>query len=205
MTLTPSTWNSLEIVKLFASLLTPAALTVLGIFIQRAGRRYEDRRWVNQKIIEKRLEIYDQLAPSLNDILCYFTFIGCWKEFDPPEMIKRKRVIDRQMHLAKPLFPESFFVSCQALMRECFTAFGGPWGSDSQLKTTQEGRKQAHPKPWDDLWSTHFNAEHADPARVQLLSKAIMKEFTASFGQLDFTPSEYLRELPRDVREDAMR
>jgi len=202
---TASVWNSLEVVKLIASLLTPAALALLGIFIQRLSRRYEDRRWVNQKVVEKRLEIYDQLAPELNDVLCYFTFVGCWKDLDPPTVVKMKRDLDRKLHLAKPLFPAEFFAACRAFLNECFLSFGGGWGSDAQLRTTVAGRMEVHPRPWDPSWAQHFSEEHADPDTVQELYKNVMKEFSASFGQLDFTPSDHLSVLPPDIRRDAMR
>jgi hypothetical protein len=202
---THEVWNSLEVVKLIFSLLTPLALAFLARFIDRASRRYEDRRWVNQRVIEKRLEIYDELAPMLNDVLCYFTFVGCWKDFDPPAIVKMKRDLDRKIHLAKPLFPAAFSSACQMFVRECFTSFGGLWGSDTKLRTTIAGRMEAHPRPWDPNWANHFDDESTKPERVQKLYTNIMREFTASLGELEFTPSSMLTRLPANVREDAMK
>jgi hypothetical protein len=198
-------WASLETFKLAESIITPIGLAFLGLYIRRLSRKIEDRQWVNQKVVEKRLEIYDQLAPQLNDVLCYFTFVGCWKDVDPPVMVEMKRTLDRKIHLAKPLFPAEFFVACQLFLRECFTRFSGPWGSDSQLRTTIVGRIEAHPRPWDPGWEKHFSKETADPYKVQQLYKDVMREFTACLGQLDFTPSESLSRLPPNLYEDAMR
>ena len=198
-------WNSLEIAKIAASLLTPAALAIFGLFIQRVSRRFEDRRWVNQKVVEKRLEIYDQLAPGLNDILCYFTFVGCWKDLDPPDVVRMKRDMDRKVHLARPLFPASFSTACQAFLHECFTRFGGPWGADSQLRTTTAGRIEVHPRPWNPDWACHFASEHAETEKIQQLYLAIMTEFTVCLGQLDFTPYNALTSRPARVQKDMDR
>ena len=113
--------------------------------------------------------------------------------------------LDRKLHLAKPLFPAEFFAACRAFLNECFLSFGGGWGSDAQLRTTVAGRMEVHPRPWDPSWAQHFSEEHADPDTVQELYKNVMKEFSASFGQLDFTPSDHLSVLPPDIRRDAMR
>jgi hypothetical protein len=198
-------WTWLEIAKLVVSFLTPVAIGLFSLYLRRLSRRMEDRQWVNQKVVEKRLEIYDQLAPQLNDVLCYFTFVGCWKDFDPPAMVEMKRSLDRKIHLAKPLFPAGFFVACQLFLRECFTRFSGPWGSDAQLRTTMDARIKAHPRPWQSNWADHFSKDHADPYKVQELYKDVMREFSACLGQLDFTPSESLSRLPPDLYEDAMR
>ena len=58
-----STWNTLEIAKLAVSVLTPAAIAILGIYIHRVTKRFEDSQWKSQKLIEKRIAIYDDLAP----------------------------------------------------------------------------------------------------------------------------------------------
>jgi hypothetical protein len=68
-------WNRLEITKVIIQALTPILLVLLGIIVNRAIKTFEHRQWRNQKLIEKRLEIYDDMAPALNDLLCYFTLL----------------------------------------------------------------------------------------------------------------------------------
>lgn len=34
----------------------------------------------NQGIVEKRLEIFHMVGPRLNDILCFFSYTGNWKD-----------------------------------------------------------------------------------------------------------------------------
>ena len=84
MLMNPAPWNSLEITKLLAGLVTPAVLAFIGIYIHRITKRFEHLQWRSQKLIETRLKIYEELAPQLNDLLCYFTYVGCWKTLTLP-------------------------------------------------------------------------------------------------------------------------
>jgi adenylate kinase family enzyme len=62
----PTLWNSLEVAKLVASVLTPAAVAFFGMWLNRYLKRIEHFQWANQKAVEKRLEVYSELAPLLN-------------------------------------------------------------------------------------------------------------------------------------------
>ncbi|HEY3309678.1 MAG TPA: hypothetical protein VGJ93_14590 [Desulfuromonadaceae bacterium] len=84
-------WTSLEVVKLISSSLTPLVIAGVGVYIHRLTKRFEHLQWRNQKLVEKRLNIYDDLAPLLNENLCYFTCVGSWKEKTPSEVIASKK------------------------------------------------------------------------------------------------------------------
>ena len=90
--------------KLLFQLLTPAAVAALGYYSTRVLKRFEHFQWRNQRLIEKRIAIYDSIAPDLNDLLCYFTYVGCWKELAPPDVVALKRSIDKKIYLAAPIF-----------------------------------------------------------------------------------------------------
>ena len=81
-------WSWLEVCKIEASTLTPAALAAVGIYIHRVTKQFEHIQWRSQKLIEKRLSIYDDLAPLFNDVLCYFTYVGAWRDIDPTKIIE---------------------------------------------------------------------------------------------------------------------
>ena len=57
-----SPWNSLEVVKLAVSVLTPIVLIILGIWVSRLARRLEQMQWANQTIIEWRIKIYARIS-----------------------------------------------------------------------------------------------------------------------------------------------
>jgi hypothetical protein len=191
-------WNSLEVTKLAIGLLTPAAVAGLGFYLQRASERLHNKQIANQKIVEKRLAIYDEIAPMLNDLLCYFTYVGRWREMDPPEVIKLKRELDKKLHLAAPLFPASWAEHARAFTHACFKTFGREWGQNAQLRTQWKNRSGVHTNPWQQEWEVCFCDELASPPEVQQLYQNVVAEFSRSFGELDFVPSNALAQ-PWDV------
>jgi len=182
-----SAWNTLEIAKLLVSILTPAAIAILGIYIHRVTKRFEDSQWRSQKLIEKRIGIYDDLAPEFNDLLCYFTFVGCWKELKPSDIVSLKRKIDKRVYLAAPLFPSSFFRACNDFQSLCFSTYGG-WGTDARLRAKHERRKEIC-EEWLPSWDAYFSdaEDVADPEQIRIAYRRIMQEFAHAIGVEDAT------------------
>jgi len=174
----PSPWNSLEIAKLVAGLLTPAALAALGVYIHRVTKRFEYLQWRNQKLIETRLAIYNDLAPQFNDLLCYFTYVGCWKDLDPPVVVALKRTMDKKIHLAAPLFSISFFSACMEFQNLCFETYSG-WGRDALLRTQFQRRQEARPTDWKDEWNECFSSSASDPKAIRDAYKKVVEAFVA--------------------------
>ena len=69
-------WNSVQIVTLVVEAATPVTVAVLGVFFARASRRIEQVQWANQTVVTHRLDVFSQLAPGLNQLLCFATFVG---------------------------------------------------------------------------------------------------------------------------------
>jgi hypothetical protein len=162
----PGPWNWLEIAKLATGILTPAALTILGIYIHRVTKQFEHVQWRSQKLIEKKLSVYDDLAPLLNDVLCYFTYVGAWKDVEPPQVITMKREIDKKIHLAAPLFSPSFFQSCNDFQNFCFETYTR-WGQDARLRTQFDRRKEAWATGWVAKWENCFSDSPTDPRAIR--------------------------------------
>ena len=153
-------WNSLEITKLMVSTLTPIAVAFIGIWLNRRLKRLEHYQWANQKVIEKRLEIYSQLAPLFNDLYCYFDFIGEWKWKAPMDIIALKRSIDRLFYVNAPLFSKKFSNIYEGFINQYFVP--GPlkeYNATAKLRADIDIRiKLFHDanKPWDTQWETFF-------------------------------------------------
>jgi hypothetical protein len=96
--------SSLQIATLAVEALTPLTVAGLGIFVARAGRRIEAVQWANQTVVTRRLDIFAKLAPCLNQLLCFATFVGGWKEIQPTQAIAIKRQLDETMYANKVLF-----------------------------------------------------------------------------------------------------
>ncbi len=89
-----SSWNGMEIATLAVSALTPLTVAALGYFVARTSRRIERVQWANQTVVSRRLEIFSQVAPWLNQLLCFATFVGGWKEIEPRQAVGLKRKVD---------------------------------------------------------------------------------------------------------------
>jgi hypothetical protein len=155
-----ATWNSLEIVKLVVAALTPLAVAVLGWWISRQLKRFEHLQWASQKAVEKRLEVYSALAPVLNDLYCYFDFIGDWKMKDPGEALGVKRVADRLFYVNSALFSRGFRHAYGEFIDLCFVP--GPlheYDSTAKLKTDVKIRREMFAKRgevWKPEWDSYF-------------------------------------------------
>lgn len=180
---TGSSWNSLEIVRLLVLGLTPILIALIGLYINRTLKKFEHIQWRNQKLIEKRLTIYDELAPLLNDLLCYYTFVGNWKELKPADIITYKRIIDKKIYLASPLFSADFFREGMAFLDLCFETFTG-WGEDAKLRTTFESRKTGMGLNWDDSWNKFFcdAGKQTPPEKIKQSYIRIMQVFSDDIG-----------------------
>lgn len=171
-------WNWLEIVKLVVGILTPITLAGVGVYIHRITKRFEHIQWRNQKLIEKRLAIYDSLAPDFNDILCYFTYVGCWRDLDPPSVVSLKRAIDKKIYLAAPLFSVEFFKACMQFQELCYESFNG-WGQDALLRSHFERRRAARAKDWRSDWDTCYCTSDnvTNPKDISAAYKRVMAAF----------------------------
>ena len=175
-------WNSLEVVKLIVSALTPLAVLIGGWWLNRRLKRIEHLQWTNQKVIEKRIEVYDEVAPLLNDLLCYFTFVGCWKDLEPTEVVSLKRKLDRLVHVNAPLFSSELLDLYNGFVGSLFSTFTG-WGQDARLRTHPRRRKEAAGDEWKQSWDNLFDVDGAsEPAQVRDAYSKLMSRFAAELG-----------------------
>lgn len=184
----PTVWTSLEIVKLAVAALTPIIVAVLALWLNRRLKRFEHLQWANQKLIEKRLAIYSELAPVLNDLYCYFDYIGDWKFKTPVEALDLKRNADRRFFVNAPLFSSDFQTSYQNFINLCFIS--GPldeYDANATLRTDIDVRKdifQNRQQPWDQKWDAYFASRAAITGRDELVQGywRMMEAFARDLG-----------------------
>jgi hypothetical protein len=195
------TWNSLEIVKLLVSGLTPIVVLIIGIWISRSLKRLEFLQWTNQKITEKRIAVFEELAPLLNDLLCYFTFVGCWKDLSPPEVVKRKRLMDRIVNVNAPLFSKEFINAYNDFINLCYATYSG-WGKDAKLRTAWQRRKEAAGGSWETTWSDCFanQPDCSDPKAVRSSYATLMSCFSRELGVGLMADHEPSGRIPANIR-----
>jgi hypothetical protein len=184
--------SSLQIVKLIIDCLTPILIIIIGFYLNKRLKKVEDIQWRNQKLIEKRLDIYDHLAPLFNDLLCYYTYVGNWKERTPNEIVNLKRLVDKQIYLASPLFCKDFLTKCLFFINLCYESYSG-MGEDAKLRTDFKLRKPASLVKWNNDWDTNFSVNESSPiAQIRLAYISIMEIFSEEIG-LTFKKHEKLK------------
>jgi hypothetical protein len=176
-------WNWLEVAKLVSGGLTSIVLAGIGIYIHRITKQFEHAQWRSQKLIEKRIAVYDELMPEINDVLCYFTYVGCWRDLDPPTVVSLKRIIDKKMHLAFPLFSREFHDTCLKFQSLCFETYNG-WGQDARLRTHFQRRKEARAKDWRSDWDSCFSDSNSlsDVQEIRAAYNCLVEAFACDIG-----------------------
>lgn len=151
-----SSWNSLEIVKLIIEALTPIIGGIIAWRLAKIGKDLESKQWTDRKIIEKRLEVYEKVVPALNDLYCFFMYVGNWKEITPPQAIDIKRMLDKNMHIYTHLFNNNLFNLYQNFINQCFQTYTGK-GHDAKLKTDFTKRAK-FTSDWQAKWEIFFSS-----------------------------------------------
>jgi hypothetical protein len=155
-------WNSVQIVTLIVDALTPITVVVLGVLFARASRRIEQVQWANQTVVTRRLDVFDRLAPGLNQLLCFATFVGGWKEIDPRKAITIKRELDQTMYANKVLFSDELFETYHRFMSVLF-AMWATTGGDAKVRAPidSEWGDRRKLRWWDETMEGLFSAGNA--------------------------------------------
>lgn len=177
-------WTSLETAKLVVDAFVPITVVWLGLWVHRATKRIEASHWVNQKLIEHKLNVYNDISPPLNDIYCYIAYIGDFKNMTPPDVVAKKRLVDRKFHLAKRFF-SSKFRSCYAdFIFACFKEYTGI-NKDAEIRTGKTSRKTNFGSKWAADWDKLFVSDRADKTDIVLVRQkydALMEQFIAELS-----------------------
>lgn len=180
-------WPTLEIAKLIVGVLTPMSVALLGWLFSRQLKRLDLSNWTNQKLIEKRLAIYDDIAPKLNQLLCFFTWVGYWKTVSPAEAIQAKRDLDRTVNIYRHVFDAEVYDAYQAYIHALFETYTGA-GHDARLRALIWGpdgdRRSDCGYVWDEAWTASFTepGRAADKPEVRTRYQALMAALTRSLG-----------------------
>lgn len=149
------------------AVLTPIAVAVLVYVLSKSQSRSEE-------LVRARLEYYKMLAPDLNLLMCYITFIGGWRDESPVEVVALKRRLDMNFHCAAPLFSSEVADAYNNLMRDSFSIFGR-WGIDARIKSSAYRRRQAWTgtgeNAWQSDWDSFFALRDSDTISGESLTR----------------------------------
>lgn len=151
-------WTLLELAKLLVSALIPLTVVGVGYRVSRATKRLESVQWANQTVIQRRLEIFGQVAPKLNRLLCFAVFVGSWKETSPPDAIRLKREADEIMYVNRVLFSPELFDAYRAFTATLFEEFARANGNAPlRVAVTSRLGNRRQLDWWDDAMEADFS------------------------------------------------
>lgn len=148
----------MEAAQLLVAVTVPVLVLMFGWLANRSLKRLETRQAANQNLIEKRIQVYDQMAEDMNSIFCFFLRVGHYKDITPDGMIEIKRRVDRRAHTQRPFFDPAHQQRYLEFMDACFSTHTG---------VAQHAKIRADPAryraefarlltPWNDAWDQMF-------------------------------------------------
>jgi hypothetical protein len=177
----------MEIAKLVISVLTPVSIALVGFLIQRALAQ-QSRTWkVQERLADKRVEIYEKVAEDLNKVFCYVMDVGGFKDETPETIIAAKRNVDKHMFMYQALWPVETFNQYRTYLNSAFALFQGA-GEDAKIRARSFEKRSAYVKqqrPWPKEWDVRFT-EETDPLhseKYQALMSLISKDLMHSESQ----------------------
>ena len=180
-------WTSLEIAKLAVGILIPLSVAAVGLLVSRYLKRLDLVQWRNQKLLEKRIAIYDDVAPKLNLLLCFYIWVGYWKSISPEAVIQTKRELDKTMNVYRHLFEDDVYQAYQAFMNMLFETFTGA-GHDARIRSAVKSaygdRSTDAAYAWNHTWTERFSTADRVASKEDVLAKYqhLMARLTHSFG-----------------------
>ena len=177
-------WTWLEIAKLSVAAAVPIVVVGLTLAVNRAGKRVEDAQWASRKLIERRIELFDQMAEPLNDLLCFFRLVGHFRAVTPPEAIQRKRTLDKLFYVNRVLMSEEFAARYQDFIATCFSPYQSV-AHDARLRASAENQREERGDDWRAEWEDLFVKQADDVASITEVSRRydeLMEVFAAEVG-----------------------
>lgn len=138
-------WNSLEVAKIGVGILTPLAIFFFTYQTNKLqtreaeGRAEQIRQETEERerfvqVTKQRIELWSAISPLMNDLYCYFLYVGHWKELAPEQVVSTKRKLDKLIYSNSPFFSSEFLAKYNAFMSATFKT-GNAWNVDAQLKS----------------------------------------------------------------------
>lgn len=155
---TDQLWENLVIAALILAVLALVMMTVLAFRFNRIIKSMKKKQWSNQKLVEKRMEVYDRMVPRLNDIYSFFCYVGNWNEINPLDILRLKRDLDKEMNMYARLFSDELSKKYTSFMLLCFVSKSG-WEHDEKIKSLYELRQEKC-AGWDDDWIQYFDTNN---------------------------------------------
>lgn len=165
--------DTLEYLRLGVAALTPIVTGVVGIVILRLGKRMEINQQLHNELQRKRLMLFEDIAPKINDIFCFYQLVGHWSEMTPEEVIRRKRAVDRSIQVNRYLFRSDFWDAYKAFEEAHFEMYAAP-GQPARLRLDVDHVKKRTGDMFKPEWLASVSAKAGDRAEQERSYEALM-------------------------------
>jgi len=176
----------LEITKLIVAALVPIVVVVVGWKLNRSLKGFEHAQWANQKLVEKKLQLFDEIMPRLNDLYCFYNFVGNWKDITPGDVIAIKRALDKKINVYSAVLGNIFLEAYASFMKCAFETYVAE-GADAKIRSVISGydgdRKMHCSYQWKEEWDSLFPIPASyDKTEFQLRYAAVESAFQSAIG-----------------------
>lgn len=175
-------WESLKIPIMIFAALAPVVIVLLIIRFNRTLKKLKSTHLRDQKIFEKRAEIFERMGPKLYDLYCFYCYNGDWKKITPQAIMKLKKELDKDINSQASFFSNEIAEKYTRFVQLCFVAHSG-WEHDEKIKSHYELR-QEHIPEWTEHWSLYFDTNNVVDA---IRMKERYDELNAAFKK-DLSP-----------------
>jgi hypothetical protein len=182
-------WNSIEVANLVVAALTPLAVLGLGLLVARSARRVEAMQYANQTVVARRIEVFGQVAPKLNRLLCFAAFVGRWKETTPGDALLLKRDVDEVMFTNRLIFSDALFTAYQGFMAQFFAMYENIDG-DAPIRariSSRLGDRRLLPWWHADMAAMFASDGTCEPEEAQLAYDQLSAAFRADLYVTDLS------------------
>lgn len=114
-------------------------------------------------IINKRIDVYNKVGESLNDVYVYITAVGHYKDLTPDNIIAIKRATDKVVYSNIPFLSAEFFTSYHNFMNAAFCTYGGV-GVDAKIIADLDTHKESALVVGKN-WEQRYDAMFSEPAK----------------------------------------
>lgn len=165
------------------------AVTVLyvGHLLSARARRIEERISLAERLIEVRIELFRKAANELNDVFCYLSYVGQWRELTPEDIVNRKRTLDKLIYGNAPFFSSHLLATYEEFMASAFVTEQGR-GTAARIRANfgrhREESTRQFVEGWEQLFvssedvSSRFEVRHA----YNELMRVFRSEFIRGYG-----------------------
>jgi hypothetical protein len=140
----------------------PLAIFAAGALLATQAREFEANQWIQRKRYDTRLERWEEIAPLLNDLLCFFMLFGQFRDVTPPNAIKLKRQLDRAVYANQHVFGVPFLRAYDHFTSLCFKTYAGGVGRDALIRASVAVQRAERASAWRDSWDKLFVTDRED-------------------------------------------